>query len=299
VLLEFVSANPTGPLHVGHGRHAAFGASLGNLLEAVGFAVKREYYVNDAGRQMDILAASTWLRYLERCGEKFSFPANGYRGEYIAAIADKLFAARGAALRRSAAEVFEDLPPDEPQGGDKDLYIDAVIARARSLIGEAEFRAVLTLSLEDILADIRDDLREFGVNFDRWFSERSLSEDGSVDRAIERAQEGRSRLSQGRRAVVQEHRLRRRERPRHGARQRRQDLFRVGHRLHIQQARARLSSIFSTSGAPIITATSCGCARASSRSAGRRNASRSGWCSSFRCFAAARKRRCRRARASS
>ncbi len=184
VLLEFVSANPTGPLHVGHGRHAAFGASLGNLLEAVGFAVKREYYVNDDGRQMEILAASTWLRYLERCGERFTFPANGYRGDYIAAIADKLFAARGTALLRRAAEVFEDLPPDEPQGGDKDAYIDAVIARARSLIGDAEFRAVLTLSLEDILADIRDDLQEFGVSFDRWFSERSLSEDGSVDRAM-------------------------------------------------------------------------------------------------------------------
>jgi arginyl-tRNA synthetase len=184
VLLEFVSANPTGPLHVGHGRHAAFGASLGNLLEAVGFTVKREYYVNDDGRQMDILAASTWLRYLERCGEQFAFPANGYRGDYIAAIADKLYAARGTALLRSAARVFEDLPPDEPQGGDKDTYIDAVIARARVLIGDAEFRAVLTLSLEDILADIRDDLQEFGVTFDRWFSERSLSEDGSVDRAM-------------------------------------------------------------------------------------------------------------------
>ncbi len=184
VLLEFVSANPTGPLHVGHGRHAAYGATLGNLLEAVGFAVKREYYVNDDGRQMDILAVSTWLRYLERCGERFTFPANGYRGAYIAPIADQLFAAKGDSLRRASARLFEDLPADEPQGGDKDVYIDAVIARARALIGDAEFRGVLTLALEDILADIRDDLREFGVGFDRWFSERSLSEDGSVDRAM-------------------------------------------------------------------------------------------------------------------
>jgi len=105
VLLEFVSANPTGPLHVGHGRHAAFGATLGNLLEAVGFRVKREYYVNDAGRQMEILAVSTWLRYLERCGERLSFPANGYRGEYIAAIADRLFASLGPGLRRGGAEL--------------------------------------------------------------------------------------------------------------------------------------------------------------------------------------------------
>jgi arginyl-tRNA synthetase len=119
VVVEFVSANPTGPLHVGHGRHAAFGASLANLLEAVGFGWQREYYVNDAGRQMDILAASTWLRYLERCGERFTFPANGYRGEYIVAIAAQLFAAAGAALRapRRCSRI---LPPDEPQGGDKD-----------------------------------------------------------------------------------------------------------------------------------------------------------------------------------
>jgi arginyl-tRNA synthetase len=184
VLLEFVSANPTGPLHVGHGRHAAFGATLGNLLEAVGFVVKREYYVNDDGRQMEILAVSTWLRYLERCGERFTFPANGYRGHYIAAIADKLMAAQGSMLRHAGSEVFKDLPADEPQGGDKDIFIDALIARARALIGDAAFRAVLRLSLDDILGDIREDLREFGVNFDRWFSERSLSEDGSVDRAL-------------------------------------------------------------------------------------------------------------------
>ncbi len=197
VLLEFVSANPTGPLHVGHGRHAAFGATLGNLLEAVGFAVKREYYVNDDGRQMDILAVSTWLRYLERCGERFAFPANGYRGNYIAAIAEKLFAAKGGALRRAGGEVFEALPADEPDGGDKDAYIDALIARARALIGDAAFRGVLTLALEDILADIAEDLQEFGVQFDGWFSERSLSEDGSVDRAL-------SALKQADRAYVKD-----------------------------------------------------------------------------------------------
>ncbi len=184
VFLEFVSANPTGPLHVGHGRHAAYGATLGNLLEATGFRVMREYYVNDAGRQMEILAVSTWLRYLEACGERVPFPANGYRGDYIGAIAARLLAAEGTALRRSGAEVFADLPPDEPQGGDKDAYIDAVIARARALLGAAAFRRVLDLALDDILRDIQDDLRGFGVEFDRWFSERTLDEDGSVDRAI-------------------------------------------------------------------------------------------------------------------
>ena len=185
VQVEFVSANPTGPLHVGHGRHAAFGASVANLLEAVGYRVEREYYINDAGRQMEILAVSTWLRYLEACGERFAFPANGYRGDYIAAIGEQLFAAEGTGFRRGAAEIFKDLPPDEPQGGDKDVYIDALIARARLLIGDAAFRRVLDLALAGILSDIREDLREFGVTFDCWFSERSLSDDGSIGRAIE------------------------------------------------------------------------------------------------------------------
>jgi arginyl-tRNA synthetase len=184
VLVEFVSANPTGPLHVGHGRHAAFGASLANLLEASGFSVAREYYINDAGRQMEILAASTWLRYLERCGERLTFPANGYRGAYIVAIADELYGAQSTRLRRSAAEVFKDLPPDEPQGGDKDLFIDALIARARMLLGDAGFRSVLDLALGIILADIREDLAEFGVTFDSWFSERSLIDSGAIERAV-------------------------------------------------------------------------------------------------------------------
>jgi arginyl-tRNA synthetase len=185
VQVEFVSANPTGPLHVGHGRHAAFGASVANLLEAVGYRAEREYYINDAGRQMEILAVSTWLRYLEHCGERFAFPANGYRGEYIVAIGQQLAATEGQRLSHSAAEVFKDLPQDEPQGGDKDIYVDAVIARARLLIGDAAFRSVLDLALSGILSDIRDDLAQFGVVFDCWFSERSLSDDGSIDRAID------------------------------------------------------------------------------------------------------------------
>jgi arginyl-tRNA synthetase len=167
--VEFVSANPTGPLHVGHGRHAAFGASVANLLEAAGYDVSREYYVNDAGRQMEILAVSTWLRYLERCGERLPFPANGYRGEYIVAIADQLFAIEGSALKRPATEVFEELPADEPQGGDKDVYIDALIVRARALIGDLAYGRVLKLALDGILNDIREDLAVLGVSFDCWF----------------------------------------------------------------------------------------------------------------------------------
>jgi arginyl-tRNA synthetase len=198
VLVEFVSANPTGPLHVGHGRHAAYGASVANLLEAVGYRVAREYYVNDAGRQMEILAASTWLRYLEKCGERFAFPANGYRGDYLIAIAADLHAAEGTALVRSPAEIFRDLPPDEPQGGDKDAYIDAVIVRARRLLGDAAFRRVLDHALSAILGDIREDLGEFGVTFDSWFSERSLIDDGSIDRAVAKVKErGHAYLKDG------------------------------------------------------------------------------------------------------
>ena len=185
VLVEFVSANPTGPLHVGHGRHAAFGATVANLLEASGYRVTREYYINDAGRQMEILAASTWLRYLEQCGEVFTFPTNGYRGDYIVAIAAQLHARVGTALRHSAAAVFEDLPLDEPAGGDKDIYIDALIVRARQLLGDSAFRRVLDHAVDGILDDIREDLAEFGVNFESWYSERSLSDSGAIDEAID------------------------------------------------------------------------------------------------------------------
>ncbi|HWJ04637.1 MAG TPA: arginine--tRNA ligase [Steroidobacteraceae bacterium] len=184
VLVEFVSANPTGPLHVGHGRHAAFGASLANLLDAAGYAVHREYYINDAGRQMDILAASVWLRYLESFGEEFPFPSNGYRGDYIRPIATKLVERAGRALVRPAAEVFGNLPPDAPEG-DKDEYIDAVIERAKSLLGPDGFRQAFDLALDDIIADIRDDLEEFGVRYDRWFSERSLADDGAIEHALD------------------------------------------------------------------------------------------------------------------
>jgi arginyl-tRNA synthetase len=189
VLVEFVSANPTGPLHVGHGRHAAFGATLANLLDAAGYDVRREYYINDAGRQMEILAASVWLRYLALCGETFPFPANGYRGDYLQPLAERVQALAGRSLAHPAAEVFAGLPADEPAGGDKDVYIDAVIERARSLLGPGRYREVFEVGLSGMLADIRDDLAQFGVVFDVWFSERSLESDGAIDRALERLRE--------------------------------------------------------------------------------------------------------------
>ncbi len=184
VLVEYVSANPTGPLHVGHGRLAAYGATVANLLDATGHAVHREYYINDFGRQMNILAVSVWLRYLERCGERFEFPSNGYRGDYLLPIADQLLEREGRALLRPADDLFRALPPDAP-AGDKDVYIDAVIDRAREMLGADAWARVFDLGLTDILADIRDDLAEFGVRYDRWFSERSLSDDGAIDHALD------------------------------------------------------------------------------------------------------------------
>ncbi len=182
VLLEFVSANPTGPLHVGHGRQAAYGATLANLLRATGHEVHREYYINDAGRQMDILAVSTWLRYLQRCGENVPFPTNGYHGDYVGAIAATLLERRGKQPLRPASVVLADLPPDAP-AGDKERYIDALIARARDLLG-TEFEQVLALALSAMLEDIRSDLTAFGVEFDRWYSERELVASGAVEHAL-------------------------------------------------------------------------------------------------------------------
>jgi len=186
VQLEFVSANPTGPLHVGHGRGAAYGAVVAELLAAVGFQVHREYYVNDAGRQMDILATSVWLRYLELCGEDLPFPSNGYQGDYMWDIAASLHREHGDDYRCAGDEVRAGLPPDEPAGGDKEVHIDALIARAHRLLGDDRYRLVFERGLKHILDDIRDDLSRFGVDYDEWFSERSLTERGAIERAIER-----------------------------------------------------------------------------------------------------------------
>jgi len=186
VQVEFVSANPTGPLHVGHGRGAAYGAAVADLLEAVGYRVHREYYVNDAGRQMDILATSVYLRYLELCGEALAFPSNGYQGDYVWDIAATLHRNHGEALRHSVADLFRDAPPDAAAGGDKEAHIDALNTRVQALLGAECYREAFDLGLDAILANIRQDLKEFGIEYDEWFSERSLSESGLVSEVIER-----------------------------------------------------------------------------------------------------------------
>jgi arginyl-tRNA synthetase len=190
VQVEFVSANPTGPLHVGHGRGAAYGSAVADLLKAVGFDVHREYYVNDAGRQMDILATSIWFRYLEECGELVHFPSNAYRGEYAREIANDIHTNTNNDYRRPIELVMENIPPDESQGGDKDTHIDALIERMKTLLGASQYRDFFQIGLESILADIKVDLEEFGVNYQQWFSERDLMDDGSVEQALKRLRVG-------------------------------------------------------------------------------------------------------------
>ena len=194
VQVEFVSANPTGPLHVGHGRGAAYGASLANVLEAAGCDVSREYYVNDAGRQMDILALSTWLRYLDHAGQPVEFPPNGYQGEYVRDMARSLAATHGDTFVRPAASVVEGTPGLPPAGDDdpaskarRETHLDALIDAAKRLLGDG-YAVVHSHALDTQLGDCRDDLDGFGVTFDRWYSERSLFDGGAVARAVERLQ---------------------------------------------------------------------------------------------------------------
>lgn len=153
VLVEYVSANPTGPLHVGHGRGAAIGQALSHLLRAAGYDVVTEYYVNDAGRQMKLLGASVYARYLERHGRHVTFPEDGYRGSYIVQIAEQIQQRLGPALL--------DLPADQAE------------ERCREWAGES------------LLELIRQDLARFGVALDSWFSEASLVNTGLVERVLD------------------------------------------------------------------------------------------------------------------
>jgi len=183
ILLEYVSANPTGPLHVGHGRGAAYGATVSNLLRNIGFKVDNEYYVNDAGRQMDILTVSIFLRYLSLCGEQIRFPDNGYQGQYINDIADSIVVESGESFKQSADIVFENICKDGIEGGDKESHIDELIVRAKDLLGD-NFQTIFQVGIESILGGIKDDLADFGVRFEKWFSEQSLIDSGLSESCI-------------------------------------------------------------------------------------------------------------------
>jgi len=181
VLVEFVSANPTGPLHVGHGRGAAYGDALARVLAAAGNQVEREYYVNDAGRQMDILAVSVWIRYCQANGVEIKLPENGYQGDYVVAMGKQLAEKHGKAYTIAAGEVSAactDLALEEA--------LDATIKLAKDKLGTESFALFFDLALNSISQDIRQDLHEFGVDYDVWFSERSLFDEGKIQAAIEK-----------------------------------------------------------------------------------------------------------------
>lgn len=185
VNVEFVSANPTGPLHVGHGRGAAFGASLSKLLSKSGYQVHSEYYVNDYGRQMDILAVSVWLRYLELFGESLTFPSNGYKGKYIFDIAETIKQQHQDSFFAESDSLFSQVCADEPQGGDKEKHIDDLIAVAKKNLGTSYFE-LFNQALQSILQGIKQDLKEFQVEYQQWFSEKSLHQSDTIDRALDK-----------------------------------------------------------------------------------------------------------------
>lgn len=196
VQVEFVSANPTSSLHVGHGRGAAYGMTVANLLEAIGYQVEREYYVNDAGRQMAILATSTFLRYLQLNGAEFKFPSNGYKGDYIFDIAKTVISAHGTKWQQDINAIFADVPADEVKNdagevisGDKEAHIDGLIDNSRRLLGAEGYNVFFRAALDSILDDIKDDLAGFGVTYDQWFSEKTLADDGSIDKVVKRLQD--------------------------------------------------------------------------------------------------------------
>ena len=175
VQIEFVSANPTGPLHVGHGRGAAYGDAIGRILESTGSIVEKEYYVNDAGRQIDILTASVILRLIKNDISNY-FPANGYKGEYIDEIGKKLD-------KKVKIQDFKSL--SIKSSGDPEEEIDNIIHELEKLNNNS-WNLIKKFSLKEIVKSIEDDLKAFNVNFDKWFYESSLGKigDDSSDIAL-------------------------------------------------------------------------------------------------------------------
>ena len=166
IQIEFVSANPTGPLHVGHGRGAAYGDAIGRILKATGSFVEKEYYVNDAGRQIDILTASVILKLIKKNINNY-FPENAYKGKYIEEIGTKI--SKTIKLKYDVKSLTESIPKDPEE------EIDQVIANLKSLDNES-WLLVKDFSLKEIVESIKDDLNIFNVDFDNWFNESSLGD---------------------------------------------------------------------------------------------------------------------------
>ena len=170
VLIEYVSSNPTGPLHVGHGRGAAFGSVLSELLRCAGYKVDEEYYVNDHGRQMNILTISIWLRYLHQNGQELKFSKKGYQGVYVEQLAKQLAEEKGTKynLKENESDLLELL---EAQETEEDL--DRLIGWGKLFLKE-NFEEIREFSLREIMGSIKEDLKLFGVNHNLWFNESSM-----------------------------------------------------------------------------------------------------------------------------
>ena len=170
VLIEYVSSNPTGPLHVGHGRGAAFGSVLSELLRRAGYKVDEEYYVNDHGRQMNILTISIWLRYLHQNGQELKFSKKGYQGVYVEQLAKQLAEEKGTKynLKENESDLLELL---EAQETEEDL--DRLIEWGKLFLKE-NFEEIREFSLREIMSSIKEDLKLFGVNHNLWFNESSM-----------------------------------------------------------------------------------------------------------------------------
>ena len=179
-LIEFVSANPTGPLHIGHGRGAAYGAAIVNLLKKTGFNIHCEYYVNDSGRQMDILTVSAWMRYLQQHDKEICFPENAYKGHYITDIAADLKNKYANKFVTPHKDILDLLDKKE----EADIKIDKLIKHCASILGMENYRLILETCLDSILSSIKNDLSEFGVEFNNWYSEYSLLKNNSVNQCI-------------------------------------------------------------------------------------------------------------------
>ena len=177
VLIEYVSSNPTGPLHVGHGRGAVFGSVLSRLLKEAGFQVDEEYYVNDFGRQMNILSVSLWIRYAQIFDKNIKMLNNGYQGDYLIVIAQHLKKLRSDELFDDDDEIKSLL---EYENEEAEKHTDEVIDSIKSKLND-EFSYVRDFALREILELIKEDLLEFGVDHNKWFSESSLYESESHD----------------------------------------------------------------------------------------------------------------------
>ena len=179
ILVEFVSANPNGPLHVGHGRGAAFGDSLVRLLKAAGHHVDTEYYVNDIGRQMEILTASIWIRYLQLSGVDAVLPEGAYQGDYVVESARNLQQQQGEALVCTDAGQLRD------HFENNNDTIGELIIRTKIIIGRDAFQRIRKAVLAEMVELIRTDLEQFGVTHDQWFYESQVSDNEEVWRVIE------------------------------------------------------------------------------------------------------------------